>query len=56
MQKKKRFIESNIEELNKDADKLTLKAAKEKYFFILERSNDSRLLITKKKEEINELD
>ena len=56
IRKKKRFLESSIEQLMKDADKYALNAAKEKDFQILQRSNDLRSLISTKKGEINELD
>ena len=56
IRKKKRFLESNIEQLMKDADKYALNAAKEKDFQILRRSNDLRSLISTKMGEINELD
>ena len=46
--KRRQFLESSIEELTNNADKLALKAAKTKDFQVLERSNDLKPLITKK--------
>ena len=55
VQKKKRFLESAVENLQKDADKLAMDAATEKDFIKLDRSNDLRKTKKEKESEIEEL-
>ena len=55
IEKKKRFLATNIEDLRKDADEYAFNAAKKQDFQLLGRSNDLRSLIKTKEAEIDEL-
>lgn len=54
VQKKKRFLQTSINTLVKDADELALKAQTDADFQILGRSNDLRVLANTKKEQFEE--
>ena len=54
--KKRRYLQSSIDELLKDADTLADKAEKKSDMLMLGRSNDLRRLSKVKKSEIDELD
>ena len=56
IKKRRRFLESSIAQLVKDADQLAVDAATKKDFQILARSNDLRSLVAAKKEEMDGLD